>query len=161
MAKRTYKHRVEGSLEEATVALVDDCGGPKKASHLPGCYVSASMLGKYMDGDDLENRNKTMPAKLVAYFESVCGAPHVSAWITAQYDHVVVPLPRPGPMNMTKFTADMGKEASEVFAAVGCALEDGCITPREAQDMISEIMDVMRVGMAAVQTLQTIGGSGS
>ncbi|NQU60397.1 MAG: hypothetical protein HQ512_04645 [Rhodospirillales bacterium] len=154
MPKHTFKIRPAGSLEEAAENLINACGGPRRAAALPGCYVSASMLGKYMNADDPEDRNKTMASKLVAYFESHCGQPFVSAWTAAASDHVVVALPTADGIDLPQLVADMGKELGDVFQRAGAALADGKIDKAEAAALVDELHDVAKVAIAGITGLE-------
>jgi len=151
--RRAYKVRPAGSLEEATQALIDACGGRQAVLRLPGCYWSGAMMDKWT-GDDPENVNKSIPAKAAAYLESVCGKPLVSAWIAAQSGTAVVPLSDMDAMALPEMAARMGKEESDVFARLGAALADGKITVDERLRLIGELWDVVDVAMAAVTGLQ-------
>ena len=157
LPKPTHKTRPPLTLEEATESLINAVGGPKAAAALPGCPVGRSMLDKYMDADDPENRGKTIPARTAAYFESVAGEPHVTQWMAAQSGHCVVPLPDAAPMNLVAFVTGLGREAGDVFAAVGTALKDGRVTPGERVRLIREINDVIRVATAARTALEAKG----
>lgn len=152
MSKLTHKVRAPLSLEEATAALIDAVGGPSRAAALPGCPVSRSAIDKFL-GNDSEN-NTRIPARLAAYFESVCGRPFVSAWMAAQSGHVIVPLPSANPIDLPRLVSRMGKEQGELFAEIGQALADGAIAPAERARLIRELGDVIAVAAAALLHLE-------
>jgi hypothetical protein len=80
------------------------------------------------------------------------------------FDRVVYPIPRntaPAYAELTMKFGKLSQEAGEALTAFGAHLADGEISPREADDLLGELDDVIRVAAMAQDVIRrSLAGDG-
>jgi hypothetical protein len=145
MAGGPYYQRTAGSLKAATSDLIEACGGAHEAALISG-RVGYSMVNQYR-GQSENELHVHVPVDIVERWERSCAAPIVTRWLAHAQGHALISLDRTRAANESypAFTAKIGREAGELFAAVGDALSSGHVDARERAAIRKEASELMTV----------------
>ncbi|MGQ9370570.1 hypothetical protein [Azospirillum sp. A39] len=135
-ARTLYKRRTHGTLKGATAALVEACGGIKRAAEL--ARVGRSQMHRYTDDSD-EHAGVAMPADVIAMLEGTCRTPCVTEYLAAQLGLLLFdPEPAPdGDDDVSKDIAAIAGHASRLFGDFAAAYSDHRLSRAEAARLLS------------------------
>lgn len=155
--------RQPGSLKNATVALITDCGGNEEAAEFieksrvrEKC--SKTQMNRYglPDNARSEGFECYMPADIVAALERHCSLPSISAYLAMQTGHVLLPTSAPDDLPLSKDLAKVGEKIALMFQKVSLALTDGKVTKAEAGPIIECCMAAIAALTSVVAEMRIV-----
>lgn len=143
------------AIKTATRLLVQRVGGLEAAASV--CRYAKSALAETYD---LHRMDRSMPADVIADLESVAGAPVVTEVLARLSGHALLPIGTAGGIE-AQALAEVGRRASDVFAAWALAHADARVTDSERDRVAGELLELQRACMQAVAALtkQDKGGA--
>ena len=151
-APRTRDQVDYARLKTATALLIRSVGGLEAAASV--CRSPVTRLS------DFQNPHKpdTIPADVVADLECVAAQPIVTAVMATLAGHALIPLDIPGEGSEISAIAEVGRDASLVFAEWANAMRDGALDAKERAALADSLAELARAAGCAVSLLRRVGG---
>lgn len=135
------------AMKTATRRLVQRVGGIEAAATV--CRYAKSAIAETYDPQRMD---RTMPIDVVADLEAVAEAPLVTEVLARLSGHALMPIGQAGGLE-AQAIAEVGRRASDVFAAWASAHADAQVTDAERQRVAGELLQLQRACMQAVAAL--------
>lgn len=148
---RTLDAVAYARINTATIALIRAVGGLEAAATV--CRSPVTRLS------DFQNPHKpdAMPADVVADLEHVAGSPIVTTVLATLANHALIPLEAFGEGSDAAAIAEVGRDASLVFAEYARAMADQKLDATERAALADRLAALHRASGAALALLRRAG----
>ncbi len=132
--------------------VLNRVGGVDAAVATVGVRVGRSQLGSWLN----PHEDAFPRVDVTVALEIAAGEPVLTSEMARRSGFSLIPLEPMGEGDLAQGMAKLGAEVGQVFAAFSAALADGRITGDEADRMIREHQDILRVAKSYLAVLARI-----